>query len=179
MLRAGDRMLLRPFDDGDAAAFAAAARESVATAGRWMPWCSETYGEQDALDWFAACRADAAAGTAHEFGIFDRETAAFIGGAGLNLINHQHLYGNLGYWVRQSWQGQGVAVRCVQALATHAFDALGLRRVEIVVAEGNSPSEAVAHKCGARLECVARQRLHIRSVSVPASVFSLVADARG
>ncbi len=175
LLPAGDRLLLRPFDDGDAPAFAAAARESVATVGRWMPWCSEVYSEQDALDWFAACRAGAAAGTAHEFGIFDRETAAFIGGTGLNLINRQHLYCNLGYWVRQSRQGQGVAGRCVQALAAHAFSALGLRRVEIIVAEGNRPSEAVARKSGALLECVARQRLHIRGVSVPASVFSLVA----
>jgi hypothetical protein len=42
------------------------------------------------------------------------------------------------------------------------------------VANGNLRSESVAKKSGAVFECVARNRLHIHGVSVPASVFSLV-----
>ncbi|MFO1338875.1 MAG: GNAT family protein [Burkholderiaceae bacterium] len=170
-------LLLRPFDDADAAAFVAAVRESVATVGRWMPWCHEAYAEQDALDWFALCRDELASGSAHEFGLFDARDGQLLGGAGLNFINPLHRMCNLGYWVRQSRQRQGVAARAVQALSAHAFGALGLQRAEIVVASDNLPSHAVARASGALWECTARNRLFLHGAPVAASVFSLVPPA--
>ena len=59
-------------------------------------------------------------------------------------------------------------------LAHFGFETLALNRIEIVVAVGNLASERVAQKSGALLECVARNRLLIHGVPVPASVFSLV-----
>lgn len=167
-------LLLRPFEDADATAFAAAVRESAEGMRRWMPWCSVEYRDEQALQWFQACRSGWAAGTAYEYGIFDPVTAAFVGGAGLNALRHDHRFCNLGYWVRQAAQGQGIATRVVQALAAQAFGPLQLQRVEIVVAVGNLASERVAVKSGALHECVARNRLVIDEVATPAHVFSLV-----
>jgi RimJ/RimL family protein N-acetyltransferase len=113
-------------------------------------------------------------GMAYEFGLFCAESGRLLGGAGLNRIDTVNRLCNLGYWVRQSAQRQGVAARCVQALPTHAFSALGMQRVEIVVAVGNTASAAVAHKAGAKLECVARNRLQLNGQAVAAQVFSLV-----
>lgn len=169
-----DGLLLRAFEDSDAAAFTVAARESIDSVGRWMPWCHAAYREDDALAWFATARAEVLADRAREFGVFSAETGEFMGGAGLNLISRQHRYCNLGYWVRESRQRQGVASRCVRALADHAFRSLDLMRVEIVVASGNEPSEGVARKSGALFECVARNRLSLDGVAVPASIFSLI-----
>jgi RimJ/RimL family protein N-acetyltransferase len=167
-------LLLRPFEDGDAPAFTSAVRESAQSVGKWMPWCHADYTNNDALEWFAVCRQGLETQSAYEFGIFSEDGAEFLGGAGLNQINRQHAICNLGYWVRSSRQRQQVASRCVRILSQYAFETLALRRVEIVVAAGNQPSEGVARKAGAMLECVARNRLLIRGVSVPASVFSLV-----
>lgn len=169
-----DRLLLRPFEGRDAPAFTQAVLESVETVGRWMPWCHDGYADKDALEWFSVCRQGRDAQTAYEFGIFSEDGAEFLGGAGLNQINRQHAMGNLGYWVRASRQRQQIARRCVQVLSRYAFETLALHRVEIVVALGNQPSEGVARSAGAAFECVARNRLLIRGVSVPASVFSLV-----
>lgn len=167
-----DGVLLRPFEDADAEAFAGAVRESVRSVSRWMGWASADYGQAQALAWFAACRAQRDAGTALEFGIFCPHSGALLGGAGLNEIRREHRFCNLGYWVRQSRQGQGVASRSVRLLAAHAF-AHGLRRVEIVVAVGNTASERVAVRCGALHEGIARNRLLINDQSVPAHMFSL------
>jgi RimJ/RimL family protein N-acetyltransferase len=167
-------LVLRPFVDSDADDFAAAVRESVASVSPWMGWCVDGYTAADAIAWFAVCRAGAAAGTAFEFGMFDAQSGRFLGGAGLNDIRQVHRFCNLGYWVRQSAQGQGVASRCVPALAAHAFEVLGLHRVEIVVAVGNSASEAVAIKSGALHERVARNRLCINDRPADAHVYSLV-----
>ena len=103
-----------------------------------------------------------------------RNSGELLGGAGLNDIRHPHRFCNLGYWVRQSRQRQGIALRCVQALASHAFGSLGLYRVEIVVAVGNLASEGVAVKSGALHEGIARNRLYLQDQPVDAHLFSLV-----
>ena len=166
--------LLRPFEDPDAPAFARAARESSGSVGPWLPWCHASYTEQEALDWFARCRAGELSGQAFEFGIFSTTDGELLGGAGLNEINPQHRLCNLGYWVRQSRQRQGIASGSARALAQFGFDSLQLQRIEIVAALGNEASAAVARKAGARLECVARNRLRIGDSAVAAMVFSLV-----
>lgn len=173
-LRSAHGLVLRPFDDGDAPAFATAARESVQSVGRWMPWCHASYTQRDALDWFALCRSSETSGTAFEFGVFGADARELLGGAGLNLINRQHALCNLGYWVRESRQRRGIATDCAATLIQFGFATLGLSRIEIVVAQGNEASVAVARKAGGLLECVARNRLLIHGTPLPALVFSLI-----
>lgn len=170
-------LLLRPYADSDAGPFSEAVRESADTAGRWLPWCSGDYDIRRALEWFDACRSARDRGSAFEYGIFCANSGEVLGGAGLNDINHQHRFCNLGYWVRQSKQRQGIASRCVRALTRQAFGPLGLQRVEIVVAVGNLASEGVAIKTGARHEGVARNRLYLHGQPIAAHMFSLVAAA--
>ena len=45
---------------------------------------------------------------------------------------------NLGYWVRTDATRRGIATAATRRLARWAFEALGLRRVEIVIAPGNA-----------------------------------------
>ncbi|OZI64259.1 GNAT family N-acetyltransferase [Bordetella genomosp. 1] len=167
-------LVLRSFRSTDAANFARAARESVDTVGRWMSWCNSSFSELDALAWFSQCRSGKRRQTAYEVGIFSASTGELLGGAGLNAIQRHNLLCNLGYWVKQSAQRQGIASHTVQALVPYAFDTLGMQRVEIVVAVGNTPSEAVARKAGAEFEGVARNRIQLHGKAVPASIFSLV-----
>jgi len=168
--------LLRPFKMRDAPAFAAAVRESMASLGPWMNWGHAAYSEDEARSWIAFCDTARAAGHAHEFGIFLADGETLVGGAGLNQLNSVNAFCNLGYWVRASMQRQGAALAAVHALARHAFDALKQARVEIVIADGNLPSMAVARKAGAVHECLARRRLQLRGAAVDAHVFSLVSD---
>jgi len=168
------RFLLRPFTAADAPAFAAAVRESVSTVGRWMTWAHAAYSDDDALSWIALCEATRADGSAHEFGIFLADDGTFVGGAGLNQFNAMHAFCNLGYWVRASQQRQGAALAAVDALARLAFDVLAQSRVEIVIADGNLPSMAVARRAGAVHEGLARNRLQLRGRAVDAHMFSLI-----
>jgi ribosomal-protein-serine acetyltransferase len=175
-LRTAD-FLLRPLAPADAAELAAAVRESAATVGKWMTWASGDYGIEQAGEWIATCAANRAEGGAHEFGIFHPGSERLLGMAGLNQFNTVHAFCNLGYWVRESAQRQGAGLAATRALARHAFEALGLARVEIVVAEGNEPSLALALKAGALHECLARNRLQLHGRAVAAHVLSLVPPA--
>ena len=167
-------LLLRPFRRGDAVRFAAAVRESAASVGRWMPWPRVDYTPQMALAWFADCATQWRAETAHAFGIFSRDGRELLGGAGLNRIDAQHRSANLGYWVRHTREGQGIATQAARALLDFGFDTLQLARIEIVTAQGNAASAAVARKAGATLECIARNRLIVGGQPVTARVFACV-----
>ena len=173
MLTSG-RYLFRPFAEADTFAFVEAVRESGRTVGRWMSWAHEDYRPADAAAWFAHCAEERASGASHEFGIFDAAGGTFVGGCGLNQFNTVNDFCNLGYWVRQSWQRRGAALAAVHALSRFAFEELAQGRVEIVVAEGNLPSQGVAGRAGAVRECLARNRLKVHGRFTDAYVFSLV-----
>jgi ribosomal-protein-serine acetyltransferase len=108
---------IRPFENSDANDFVAAAQESVATVGKWMDWCKADYSIDAANAWIATCQANFASGTAYEFAMIDANTGEFLGGGGVNQINTGHNFANIGYWVRQSRQGQGVATAAAKRLA--------------------------------------------------------------
>lgn len=169
-----DDFLLRPLIPTDAPAMATAVRESMASVGKWMSWAHPAYAEADALDWVAFCDAARADGTTYEFGIFRRDATTFVGVAGLNQFNRVNNFCNLGYWVRETAQRQGAGRAAITALARHAFDALALTRVEIVVADGNAASLALARSSGATHECLAANRLMLHGHPVAAHVLALL-----
>ena len=166
--------LLRPLVTTDAPALAAAIRASMPALGEWMSWARADYDEAGARDFIATCTAARSAASAYEFGIFRVADGGFVGVAGLNQFNRANNFCNLGYWVRTTAQRQGAGLAAVQSLASYAFEQLDLTRVEIVVAEDNLPSLALARKAGATLECTARNRLMLHGRPVAAHVLSLL-----
>ena len=174
MIQAGT-FILRPYLQSDAAEISAAIRESADTIGRWTSWAKPDFDVYDAACWIAHCMQARATGTAHEFGIFTPD-GNFVGGCGLNQFSSQNILCNLGYWVRQSRQGTGAATAATLALKDLGLERLGLSRIEIVVADGNVASIAVARKAGATYECLARNRLQLHGKPIAGHVFSFTAD---
>jgi RimJ/RimL family protein N-acetyltransferase len=174
MIPAG-QFILRPYQQSDAPEISAAVRESTETIGRWMSWAKLDFNEYDAACWVANCIETRAAGTAHEFGIFT-PNGEFVGGCGLNQFSSLNNLCNLGYWVRQSRQRTGAATAATLALRDLGLRRLGLSRIEIVVADGNVASIAVARKAGATYECLARNRLQLHGKPTAGHVFSFTPD---
>ncbi|OWW19191.1 GNAT family N-acetyltransferase [Noviherbaspirillum denitrificans] len=167
-------LCIRPFRAGDAEAFAAAVRESVATVGQWLPWCHSAYGAKEARVWIGQCAVRLNMGVSYDVGIFTEDDETLLGGVAINQIDHVHNAGNVGYWVRESMQRRGIGTRAARMIAKYGFDTLRLTRLEIVAAEHNHPSRAVAERLGARFECIARNRLFVRGAPLDAAVYSLI-----
>jgi ribosomal-protein-serine acetyltransferase len=170
-----DRISLRPYRDEYAPLLYAAVIESRTSLARWMPWCHSGYSLEDSAAWVRTLPARWESGLEYTFAIFDR-AGDFVGGCGLNALNRVHNFANLGYWVRESRQRQGIAVDAVHALARFGFRSLCLTRIEIVAAAENLPSRRVAEKAGATYECLARNRLLISAHLHAAAVYSLIPD---
>lgn len=153
------RLRLRGWQETDAPRLYDAARESVASIGPWLPWCHAGYTLTDAQAWIAHCQAAWRQGGHYTFAITDATDGSLLGGIGLNQRNLLHRSANLGYWVRQSRQQQGICVEAAKLAARFGFDTLDLVRIEIIAAVDNRPSRRVAERCGAQFEGISRQRL--------------------
>jgi RimJ/RimL family protein N-acetyltransferase len=168
-------ILIRPFRQGDEDALYEAVRESIAEVSVWLPWCHQDYSIQESREFISSREIASQGGEWHSFGIFAKDSK-FLGGVGINFINHVHQMANLGYWVRTSAAGHGVATAATRLAARFAFEQIGLQRIEIVAALDNIASQRVAEKSGAKREGVLRKRLLIRGESLDAVLFSLVAE---
>lgn len=171
-----DEIYLRVFRDRDLDSFMAAIAESHETVGKWLPWCHKGYTAREALNWFRHTQDCEKQGYAFEYGIFSAKTRQLIGGAGISDINTEFGFGAIGYWVRQSSQGRGVASRAVKLLSIIGLRELGLHRLEIIALVDNAASRRVAEKVGARFEGIARNRLILGGVARDAALYSLIPD---
>ena len=164
---------IRPYKASDAEALWEAARESVPEVFTWLPWCHPSYSLAEAAEWASSRARLAAEGREFSFAIVEAD-GRFLGGCGVNQINWLHKFGNLGYWVRTSATGRGVASEAVRQMATFAFANTDLMRLEIVCAVENRRSQRVAERAGATREGVLRNRLRLHDRSVDAVMYSLI-----
>lgn len=165
---------LRLYTAQDAGALYEAARESIPEAGPWLPWCGSEYSMENAADWCGERGALWEAGIEYSFAIFDAGDGRFLGGIGLNKIDRLNRSANLGYWVRSSAAGRGIATAASRMVARFAFERLGLIRVEILAAVGNTASRRVAVKAGAVAEGVLRNRLLLHGIPHDAVMHSIL-----
>ena len=169
-------VLLRPYGSGDVERLYQAARESITEMSPWMPWCHADYSIEESRTWIES-RAEAwAKGTDYDFVITGAKDGSFLGGCGLNHIDHKNRIANLGYWVRTSRTKRGVASAAVRFLVQFGLGKLKLNRIEIMAAVGNKASQRVAEKVGARREGILRNRIVVRDRVCDAVMFSLIPE---
>jgi RimJ/RimL family protein N-acetyltransferase len=162
---------IRPYQPGDVIPLYEAARESTATIYPWLPWCRPDYSLEDARQWVESRAEALAAGREYELAIVSG-AGRFLGGCGLNAIRPERRVANLGYWVRTSERGRGVATAAVTLLLAWAREHTPLDRVEGLIAIENTASLRVAEKAGGTRLRVDRNRLKLHGVPHDAVVFS-------
>ena len=138
-----------------------------------MPWCHPEYTIEESRSWLEAQVSAFEQGTAFEFAIVSAE-GAYLGGCGLNRIDKENQRANLGYWVRTTATGRGVATAAVRLLRDWGFQNTDLIRLEILIAAGNVVSHRVAEKSGAIREGTLRCRLLLHGTPHDATLFSFI-----
>ena len=128
------------------------------------------YSEQDA-------RAFLAGGVIEEmrFAIVSAQDEADVLGS-IGLRDADELRGEVGYLVRASARGRGVASRALRLLAEWALTERGLARVQLYARLDNPASQRAAEKAGFRREGVIRSHMLIRGERHDAVIFGLIAE---
>jgi RimJ/RimL family protein N-acetyltransferase len=167
-------VLLRPFQWQDTKQLYEAVRESLAELKPWMSWAHDEYSQPEADDFIRITRARWEERTLFAFAITDAKTGDLLGGCSLSHKHPVYHYCNVGYWVRTSRHGQGIAGRAAQLAARYGFEHGGIIRAEVVVAVGNERSMRVAQKIGAHYEGRLLNRMVVGKDIYDAHMYSII-----
>lgn len=167
-------ILIRPFHLNDAEETYRAVRESLPELKPWMSFAYDGYSLNDSKEFIRITRARWQENTLFAFAITEKKTGLVLGGCSLSHIHPVYHLCNLGYWVRSSRHGEGIAGRAAKLAACYAFEKIGLVRVEIVIASENKASIRVAEKVGAHYEGILRNRMVVGRDIYDAHMYSLV-----
>jgi RimJ/RimL family protein N-acetyltransferase len=148
----GEGVVLRPWRDDEGAVYARGMSDPLAA--RWAPGSPPTTPEEGrAL--LARLRRRALEGSTVAWAIeTDGVLAGSIGVRSINLVDR---WAATAYWVLPEARGRGIAPRALRLATAYAFEGLGLHRMRLQHAVGNTASCRVAEKAGYTLESVQRE----------------------
>jgi RimJ/RimL family protein N-acetyltransferase len=150
--------VLRPWEPRDAAALKEAVDSSIDHLRPWMPWAeNEPQTLEEKVELTRAFRGQFDLDQDYVYGIFSRESDP-VGGSGLHKRHGEAAF-EIGYWIRASRAGEGLATEASAALTRVAFELCEVDRVEIRVDPVNERSRKVPLKLGYVEEATLRRRL--------------------
>lgn len=170
--------MLRCWEPRDAPLLKDALDTSLDHLRPWMPWAAdEPQPLEQKADLLRMFRGRFDLGEDFVYGVFEHDERMAVGGSGLHTrVGPGAL--EIGYWLRASHVGRGLASETAAALTLVAFRVCGVDRVEIRVDPGNEASLRIPRALGFAEEATLRRRLPAGEGEAPgdAVVFALFAD---
>lgn len=164
----GRRVLLRPLVASDFPAWREVRRANHDWLTKWEP--ARVPGQPDVVEdpeaFSVRCSArqrERQLGTGFGFGIFVE--GQLVGEINISSVQRgpfQSAY--VGYWIDERHAGRGYMPEAVVVVCRHAFEELGLHRLQIAIIPRNDPSNRVVEKLGIRFEGTALRYLEINGV---------------
>ncbi|MFT5165626.1 MAG: ribosomal-protein-serine acetyltransferase [Saprospiraceae bacterium] len=139
---------------------------------QWLSWVDQTQSKQQIDEFLKMSRIYNIGGQRLTTFIFKKEK--LLGSIALVKINPEHKYAEIGYWIREDFQGQGIVTQSCQALINYAFRHLDLNRIEIKTASKNFKSLAIPLKLGFTHEATLREALFLYDTFHDLELFSLL-----
>ena len=118
--------------------------------GQWLAWPMHTDTIADYLEYVKIVADEYAQGKGIACNILFRGKP--VGAAGFNYINKSLRKAEIGYWLSEKAQGNGIMTRACKKLINIAFTELDLEKIEVPVATGNKASRAVCERLGMHAE---------------------------
>jgi RimJ/RimL family protein N-acetyltransferase len=122
-----------------------AVTESRNEVRRWLWWAQGPLDEESYKSFVRKQAANFVNDVEWRYFIFDRFTTNLVGGCSIDLVSHGSVSANLGYWIRTSLTGQGLATHTAQLMTDAAFEYLPqISSVEISMDVANVASARIA-----------------------------------
>lgn len=151
----------------------------VTDAGReylrlWLPWVDGVLKVEDSAAYIDFARKQRSENLAFHYAIWSG--GDIVGGIAIPEMNWTTGVCKIGYWLVEHYQGKGVMTRATLALINHAFNDLGMNRVEIRCAEANRKSRAIPERLGFKHEGTLRQVEKLADGMVDHAVYGMLAS---
>ena len=159
----GRGVVLRPPQPADHQAWAALREASRAELTPWEPrWSPDELSRASFKARLKRYQSEARNDTGYAFFVLDSADGRMIGAITLTSIRRGVAQaGMVGYWIGTAHTGRGAATAALTRLVRHAFDDLGLHRIEAACMPANTPSLRVLEKAGFEREGLGRRYLKI------------------
>ncbi|MCP3144209.1 GNAT family N-acetyltransferase [Pyxidicoccus xibeiensis] len=168
----GQAVRLVPLGLEHAPALAALCEPEIFT---WMHSALRTQADVEAF--IGRALTAAGQGTERPFVILERESGAPVGSTRYLDIQREHRTLEIGYtWLgRRAWRTR-VNTECKYLLLRHAFETLGVMRVQLKTDQRNERSRAAMERMGAKFEGILRHHMLVRGGFVRDSAYYSVID---
>jgi RimJ/RimL family protein N-acetyltransferase len=155
-----ERMVVRCYDPSDAPALKEAVDSSLDHLREWMPWAqNDPQTVEEKVELLRRFRGQFDLGENFVYGLFSRDESELVGGSGLHQRVGDEAF-EIGYWIRASRAGQGLATESSAALTRVGFEVCEVDRIEIHTEPGNERSMRIPQKLGYAEEARLRRRLY-------------------
>jgi ribosomal-protein-serine acetyltransferase len=171
-LRVDARTRLRTPSRADAEPLFALIDAGRAYLRRWLPWVDASTRAEHTRGFLEL--AIAAGLDGRSLVLVIEHDGALAGTAGFNTIDAANRSCEIGYWLREDFQGRGVVTGACRALVRHAFDSLALNCVKLAAATENAKSRAIPERLGFHLDGVLREQEWVDGRFVDHAVYTLL-----
>lgn len=147
----GDGVRLRPFEERDVPRIVEACSDD--TAMRWLADLPDPYTEEQARTFLAGNAWATAKGKVVTWCVADPGTDELLGNIAVLRMDERTATGEIGYWAHPDARGRGLMTEAARLVVRHALTpagegGIGRRRLELLAAAGNGPSNAIARAVG-------------------------------
>ncbi|WP_439183691.1 GNAT family N-acetyltransferase [Carboxylicivirga taeanensis] len=147
-------IVLRPLKQADATVIFTTIDQQREYLGQWLPFVTSTQQPRDTEEFIKGVVQQPVEQRELIFTIwFHNEFAGIIGFKDTDSINSKS---EIGYWLSEPCQKNGIITQCVRVLCNHAFNKLGLHRLQIKCAVGNLSSQKIPERLGFTFEGIER-----------------------
>nr|ACS83738.1 Kan4 [uncultured bacterium AOKan4] len=173
-LRVNDEIEIRMYEESDAETVFALVDRNREHLREWLIWVDATNSQEVTLQHIRDFERHYENKVALSAGIWLKgELAGAIGVVGYHWHNRVM---EIGYWLSASQQGKGIMTKAVSAMIDNAFNNLGLNRVEIHCASGNTRSRAIPERLNFKQDGVMREAGLVNGQFVDKVIYSMLAS---
>lgn len=138
---------LRPLAESDIPRIVEACTDD--TSRHWLAGLPAPYTATTARDYLNECQWLAATGNKASWALADADTDELLGNIAITgLDGLDPGSGEVGYWAHPDARGRGIMADATKLLVGHAFTTMKLRRLTLMAATTNGPSNSVALAAG-------------------------------
>ncbi len=154
IIKADTEIILKQLNKSDSTDIFKAIDSQREYLGKWLPFVESTKEISDTEKYIDSVINSPEDRFEYVFTI--RKKDVFAGIIGFKGTDKQNKKTEIGYWLSEKFQKQGIMTKSVKKLCDLAFNEQGINRVQIKCAVGNTPSINIPKRLGFKLEGIER-----------------------
>lgn len=148
-----ERLILRPFEEGDAPALMQIMNDPKVTANLLISPC---FSEDNIAEWIRNRIDGIEKREGYALGMVLKETGGLIGTCSLIKVSWEHMHAELVYYLAKEFWGKGYMTEAAAKMIQFGFEELGLERISVGCFARNEASARIIEKLGFTFEGLAR-----------------------